>query len=76
MTTTAIGTALAGGVDDVLLFGSPASAPASISTPAVIAAMLDSGDGISDLIFSPGRPPQAFPPRSPRPRRSSTASCS
>jgi twitching motility protein PilT len=58
MTTTAIVTALAGGVDDVLLFGSPGSAPASLSTPAVIAAMLDSGDGISDLIFSPGRPPQ------------------
>jgi twitching motility protein PilT len=28
------------------------------STPALIAAMLDSGQGISDLIFSPGRPPQ------------------
>jgi twitching motility protein PilT len=31
---------------------------AGISTPALIAAMLDSGAGISDLIFSPGRPPQ------------------
>ncbi len=31
----------------------------AISTPALIAAMLDSGKGISDLIFSPGRPPQA-----------------
>ena len=27
-------------------------------TPTLIAAMLDSGKGISDLIFSPGRPPQ------------------
>jgi twitching motility protein PilT len=33
-------------------------AAASFSTPDVIAAMLDSGKGISDLIFSPGRPPQ------------------
>jgi twitching motility protein PilT len=36
-------------------------APASsstIATPALISAMLDSGKGISDLIFSPGRPPQ------------------
>jgi twitching motility protein PilT len=30
----------------------------NIATPALIAAMLDSGEGISDLIFSPGRPPQ------------------
>src|SRR5262249_16135886 len=29
-----------------------------ISTSALIGAMLDSGKGISDLIFSPGRPPQ------------------
>ena len=40
------------------LFGPlPASLP-TVSTPAVIGAMLDSGSGISDLIFSPGRPPQ------------------
>lgn len=32
--------------------------PAKIATPALIAAMLESGGGISDLIFSPGRPPQ------------------
>ena len=36
----------------------PAGAPAPIDTPALIVAMLDSGKGISDLIFSPGRPPQ------------------
>src|SRR5215475_12752117 len=30
----------------------------TVSTPALIGAMLDSGKGISDLIFSPGRPPQ------------------
>ena len=35
----------------------PAPAPA-ISTQALITAMLDSGKGISDLVFSPGRPPQ------------------
>jgi twitching motility protein PilT len=35
----------------------PAPAPA-ISTQALITAMLASGVGISDLVFSPGRPPQ------------------
>src|SRR5215470_469616 len=30
----------------------------AVATPALINAMLDSGKGISDLIFSPGRPPQ------------------
>jgi twitching motility protein PilT len=37
---------------------SAAGSPARIATSALIAAMLDSGKGISDLIFSPGRPPQ------------------
>jgi twitching motility protein PilT len=50
--------AAAGGPDEVELLGSPSSAPAAIATPTLIAAMLDSGKGISDLIFSPGRPPQ------------------
>ena len=40
------------------LFGPLPAAPPTFSTPAVIGAMLDSGSGISDLIFSPGRPPQ------------------
>ena len=40
---------------DVIL---TAPAKAAIATPALVAAMLDSGTGISDLIFSPGRPPQ------------------
>jgi twitching motility protein PilT len=40
------------------LFGAPAGVPPSMATPAVISAMLDSGSGVSDLIFSPGRPPQ------------------
>jgi twitching motility protein PilT len=34
------------------------SAPPAISAQQLIAAMLDSGKGISDLVFSPGRPPQ------------------
>jgi twitching motility protein PilT len=40
------------------LFGAPAPGPEDIGTPQLIAAMLASGKGISDLIFSPGRPPQ------------------
>ena len=36
----------------------PAAAPPAISAQQLIAAMLDSGKGISDLVFSPGRPPQ------------------
>ena len=45
-------------VDEDQLFGPPSSQPAAVSTQALITAMLDSGKGISDLIFSPGRPPQ------------------
>jgi twitching motility protein PilT len=44
--------------DEVLLFGPLPTTPPAMSTPALITAMLDSGKGISDLIFSPGRPPQ------------------
>ena len=40
------------------LFGPRAAAPPALETPALIGKMLDSGKGISDLIFSPGRPPQ------------------
>ena len=39
------------------LFGEHANVHA-IATPALIGLMLDAGTGISDLIFSPGRPPQ------------------
>jgi len=35
-----------------------AGSPARIETPALIIALMESGKGISDLIFSPGRPPQ------------------
>jgi len=43
--------------DETQLFGVLPAQPV-IATPALIAAMLESGAGISDLIFSPGRPPQ------------------
>jgi twitching motility protein PilT len=43
-------------VIEARLFG--AQGQGTVSTPALIGAMLDSGKGISDLIFSPGRPPQ------------------
>jgi twitching motility protein PilT len=38
--------------------GSAAAPSPKIATATLIATMLDSGKGISDLIFSPGRPPQ------------------
>ena len=41
-----------------LLFGPDGTAPPAVETASVIDAMLSSGKGISDLIFSPGRPPQ------------------
>ena len=36
----------------------PSTASTPIGTVALILAMIDSGKGISDLVFSPGRPPQ------------------
>lgn len=45
-------------IDPVLVFGPGVSTPPAVATPAVIGTMLDSGLGISDLVFSPGRPPQ------------------
>jgi twitching motility protein PilT len=52
-TTGAPGTSV-----ETQLFGTFSTEGAAVSTAAVIAAMLDSGPGISDLIFSPGRAPQ------------------
>ena len=43
---------------DQALFGSPAAVPPSLATPELIKALLDSSQGISDLIFSPGRSAQ------------------
>jgi twitching motility protein PilT len=40
------------------LFGEPHSTPAPVETSELISSMLNVGSGISDLIFSPGRPPQ------------------
>src|SRR5690242_11789409 len=40
------------------LFGDTVESPGVMATPALIGAMLDVGPGISDLLFSPGRPPQ------------------
>ena len=46
------------GLDEVVLPVQSGSGPAPISTAAILTRMLDSGSGISDLFFSPGRPPQ------------------
>jgi twitching motility protein PilT len=43
---------------EAALFGPSTDDTASAATPGLISAMLDSGSGISDLIFSPSRPPQ------------------
>ncbi len=40
------------------LFGVPSTETEPVSTPALITTMLGAGSGISDLLFSPGRPPQ------------------
>ena len=44
------------GLVEAELFGEPPPGP--VETSELIASMLRSGSGISDLIFSPGRPPQ------------------
>src|SRR3954466_14108428 len=56
-TSVSAADAAVGGLDDAALPAQPNS-PAPISTTAILRAMLDSGTGISDLFFSPGRPPQ------------------
>jgi twitching motility protein PilT len=56
MTSPASGILSAAALSE-LLFGPRPAAP-SPTTPALLGMMLDSGGGISDLIFSPGRPPQ------------------
>ena len=58
VTTTSTGSGSAAELDAVQLFGSSVSAPPAITTPVLIGRMLDSGKGISDLVFSPSRPPQ------------------
>ena len=44
--------------DEIALFGALGDDPGAVATATLITTMLDSGKGISDLIFSPGRPPQ------------------
>ena len=56
--TTGVTSSAAAAAFDEALFGPRVTAPPGLETPALIGAMLDSGTGISDLIFSPGRPPQ------------------
>ena len=49
------------GFTDLLLYFNPTmqkSAAGKVATPALLAAMVRAADKISDLIFSPGRPPQ------------------
>jgi twitching motility protein PilT len=41
-----------------VLFGPAAATPPRVETAALVVTMLESGQGISDLLFSPGRPPQ------------------
>jgi twitching motility protein PilT len=45
-------------IDPVQVFGPAVATPAAVPTATIIGTMLDSGRGISDLVFSPGRPPQ------------------
>src|SRR3982751_1050706 len=54
--TAAPGTAVDGLEDGAL--GPSSGSTSAISTAALLGKMLDSGTGISDLFFSPGRPPQ------------------
>ena len=46
------------GIAPILVSLEGSSAAGKVATPALLAAMLRAADKISDLIFSPGRPPQ------------------
>ncbi len=58
MTTSASDSTTTGAADLALLFGPQSESASAVPTPALVGMMLDSGQGISDLVFSPGRPPQ------------------
>ena len=58
MTTSASDSTTTGAADLALLFGPQDPSAGAFPTDALVARMLDSGEGISDLVFSPGRPPQ------------------
>src|ERR1700674_4365341 len=46
------------GIAPILVSLEGSSATGTVATPALLSAMLGAADKISDLIFSPGRPPQ------------------
>ncbi len=52
MPTNAADATSATSADLALLFGTQTAAPGAIATSALVQAMLDSGHGISDLVFS------------------------
>src|ERR1041384_939752 len=58
ISTVAAPASLHGNDIETSLFGEPPADPSLKFAAAMIMAMLDSGEGISDLVFSPGRPPQ------------------
>ena len=58
MSITASSVTTTAAEDLALLFGPHDPAAGVFPTDALVARMLDSGEGISDLVFSPGRPPQ------------------
>jgi twitching motility protein PilT len=58
MSTVAIPAPVAAGAVEHLLFGPVDVAATPNIAGAIILAMLDVGDGVSDLVFSPGRAPQ------------------
>ncbi len=58
MSTNASDPTSATSADLALLFGTRTAPSDAIATATLVQAMLDSAYGISDLVFSPGRPPQ------------------
>ena len=58
MSTSASESLTTTAADLAQLFGAHAPSMGVFPTDALVARMLDFGEGISDLVFSPGRPPQ------------------
>ncbi|HUU33164.1 MAG TPA: PilT/PilU family type 4a pilus ATPase [Vicinamibacterales bacterium] len=58
MTTSALDPLSIRATDLHRLFGPPPPPSETLSLPELISTMLDTGQGVSDLVFSPGRPPQ------------------
>ena len=55
---TALNSDTTAGTLESSLFRGVADQPMAVSTPDLLTRMVKSGSGISDLVFSPGRPPQ------------------